>query len=484
MRREKDSLGELDVPDEAYYGIQTVRCASNYQVSDHTYNEYPEVIRAMAEIKKACAMTNAQIGALDSDKAKAICEAADEMIAGKFSGQFPVVIWRSQGTGINMNVNEVLANRANEILTGHRGYDAVHPNSHVNMCQSSNDVFPTAEVIVFRRLLNPLIQAAVKVEKALESKAVEFKYVTRLGRTGFQDAVPMTWGQVFGGWQSSVQRTRIALERIHSTMNEGVLGGTAVGTGMGQLPGYAEHIYENLSKVLGFEMHLVQMHWEAIPDSGVFDAMRNTDRDFIMMDAVKALVSSSARIAHDMTVFSSGPRSGIGEISLEPTGKEIFGYPKESTPYVCEMLLDVMGEVYAASRMMYFAATEGQLDHGSQNSAGFITAIDAIKVATKALEIFARDVVSLVKVNPDVCSRNAELSTSLSTMVGSLFGYPIGVRVAKTAIRDAITCKEAALKEELLSPEVCEEIFDINKLTDRRAMLELFRKYKNLRKIS
>ena len=484
MRREKDSLGELDVPEEAYYGIQTVRCMGNYPVSNHTYNEYPEVTRAIAEIKKACAMTNAQIGALDPTKAKAICTAADEVIAGKFAGQFPVVIWRSQGTGINMNVNEVIANRANEILTGHRGYELVHPNSHVNMCQSSNDVFPTAEVIVFRRLLTPLVSVAKTLEKALEEKAVEFKYVTRLGRTGFQDAVPMTWGQVFGGWQASIQRTRIALEREVAAHNEGVLGGTAVGTGMGQLPGYAEHIYENLTEVVGFEMHLVEMHWEAIPDSGVFDGMRNTDRDFIMMDAVKALVLGAARIAHDLEVFSSGPRSGIGEVTLKATAPGILGYTGESTPYVSEMLLDVAAEVSAASRMTQFAATEGQLDHGSQNSAGFITAIDAIKAATKALEIFARDAVLNVKVNPDVCTRNAELSTSLSTMVGSLFGYPIGVKVAKRAIREGITCKEAALREEVLPAEVCEDIFDVNKLTDRRAMLELFRKYGSFRKVS
>lgn len=484
MRRERDSLGELDVPDDAYYGIQTVRCASNYTVSNHTYNEYPEIIRAMAEVKKACAITNAQIGALNSEKAKAIVAAADEMIAGKFVGQFPVVIWRSQGTGINMNVNEVLANRANEILTGHRGYDQVHPNTHVNMCQSSNDVFPTAETIVFRRLLLPLVDCAEKLEKALEQKAIEFKYVTRLGRTGFQDAVPMTWGQVFGGWQSSIQRVRSDLEHLAQSMNEVVLGGTAVGTGMGQLPGYAERIYENLSDVVGFDMHLVQMRWEVIPDSGVFDGMRNTDHQFIIMDLVKAVVAGAARIANDLCVFSSGPRSGIGEITLMPTGLGTLGYPGESTNYVCEMMQDVLAEVLAASQMTYLASSEGQLDHGSQNSAGIITAIDAIKLATKALDIFTEEVVANVKVNPAVCSRNAELSTSLSTMVSSLFGYPVGTQVAKCAIRDNISCKEAALKEKLLPPDVCDDLFDINKLTDRRAMLELFRKYGALRKVN
>lgn len=483
MRREKDSLGELDVPDEAYYGIQTVRCSNNYQVSRHTYNEYPEVIRAMAEIKKACAMTNAQIGALHPNKAKAIMEAADEIIAGRFIGQFPVVIWRSQGTGVNMNVNEVIANRANEILTGHRGYDEVHPNTHVNMCQSSNDTFPTAEVIVFRRLLLPLVKAAEGLEKVLEDKAIEFKYVTRLGRTGFQDALPMAWGQVFGGWQSSVQRVRTALEKSALNMNEVVLGATAVGTGMGQLPGYAEHVYENLSKVAGFELHYVQMRWEAIPDSGVFDNMRNTDHQFIMMDLVKAVMAAAARIANDLTVFSSGPRAGIGEIALPVFARGTQGYPGETTNYLCEMMQDVLGEVLAACKMTYLASIEGELDHSSQNSAGFITAVDAIKLATHALEIFTREVVSQVQVNAEICTRNAELSTSLSTMVGSLFGYPVGTQVAKAALREGISCKEAALKEGILSQAVCDDLFDIAKLTDRRSMLELFRKYGSLRKV-
>ena len=214
MRIEKDSLGELPVPDEAYYGIQTVRCTGNYAVTSRSYNDYPEVIRAMAEVKKACAMTNVEIGALQQDKADAIISACDEVIAGKLAGQFPVRIYRSQGTGVNMNVNEVIANRANEILTGHRGYDAVHPNSHVNMCQSSNDVFPTAENIVFYRMIGELYEKSYELEEALAAKALEARDAVRLGRTGMQDAVPNTWGQVFGSWQSKVNRRREALKSV------------------------------------------------------------------------------------------------------------------------------------------------------------------------------------------------------------------------------------------------------------------------------
>ena len=206
MRLERDSLGELEVPDNAYYGIQTVRCMHNHAVTDHTFNELPEVIRALAEIKKACAITNAQIGALEPHKAEAIIQACDEVIAGQFADQFPINIWRSHGTGANMNMNEVLANRANEILTGHKGYDTVHPNTHVNMCQSSNDVYPTVQFIVLYRLIGEVLESTKLLEKTLGEKAVEFKDIVRIARTCLQDAVPNTFGQVFGGWQHMIYR--------------------------------------------------------------------------------------------------------------------------------------------------------------------------------------------------------------------------------------------------------------------------------------
>lgn len=478
MRREKDSLGELDIPDEAYYGIQTVRCANNYLVSDHTYNEYPEIVKAVAEIKKACAMTNLECGLLDKDKADAIIKAAEEVASGLFQGQFPVNIWRSQGTGVNMNVNEVIANRANEILTGHKGYDAVHPNTHVNMCQSSNDVFPTAEIIVFRRALEPLILDLKALEDLLASRAVELRDAIRLGRTGFQDAVPMTWGQVFGGWQSSIRRVRTSLEKMRLHLSTGVLGGTAVGTGMGLLPGYAENIYKNLSSVLGFDIRLVHLDDELILDSAVFDGMRNADEHFILMDCLKAVAAAVARIAQDILIFSSGPRSGIGELYFEPESKD-----KEAVRS-CEMVLDVFGEVLATENMALLSSAAGQLDHGSQNSAGLISILDSIKLLEEAVVEFSVKCLRVVEVNYELCKRNAELSTSLSTIIGTLFGYPTGTAIAKRAIREGISCKEAALREKILPEDVCEELFDITRLTNRKTMVELIKKYRNYRKIS
>ncbi|MCI5850501.1 MAG: lyase family protein [Sutterellaceae bacterium] len=332
MRLETDALGEMEIPDDAYYGIQTTRTAANYAVSPHTYGEYMEIVRAVAEVKKACAMTNEEIGALDPRKSRAIQQAADEVIAGKFDGQFPVNVWRSQGTGVNMNVNEVIGNRANEILTGKKGREEIHPNTHVNMCQSSNDVFPTAENIVIYKGIGLVSDSLRHLEETLGGKAFEFRDTVRLGRTGLQDAVPMTWGQVFGGWQSEIQRARKALEAYRPVFQGVVLGGTVLGTGMGQQPGYSERIYGNLSRVLGYDVHPVAMEREVIPDSALFDGMRNTDHHASLMDLLKAAATAMGRIANDLMIFSSGPSAGIRELFLPEVARGRSGIRAKPRP--------------------------------------------------------------------------------------------------------------------------------------------------------
>lgn len=484
MRIEKDSLGELPVPDQAYYGIQTVRCSNNYDITERTYNDYPEVIRAMAEIKKACARTNAQIGALDFRKAQAIEKTCDEIIAGKFADQFPVRIYRSQGTGVNMNVNEVIANRANEILTGHKGYDAVHPNTHVNMCQSSNDVFPTCEAIIFYRLISRLNERFLAFETLLNEKALEFKDAVRLGRTGLQDAVPNTWGQIFGGWHSMIRRNRLELLDYRSVFQDVVLGGTAIGTGMGQQPGYDEHIYANLSEAAGFPIRKMHCPDEVIPDSAVFDGMRNTDHHMKLAAHVKALATALGRIGCDLMLMSSGPKAGLREITLPKTDIGALGYPGEVTPYVARLMMEIAHTSIGTEQMTTFAADEEQLDHGSVNSGGFIALVDMMELLSDGCVLFGEKCISGIRVNREICRKNAELSGSLSTMVSALFGYPTGVAIAKQALKEGISCKEAAEKDKLLPPDAIEELFDIQKLTDRASTVAMFEKYGKFRKIS
>lgn len=482
MRIEKDSLGELPVPDDAYYGIQTVRCANNHCVTDHTFTELPEVIRALAEIKKACAMTNAQINALDKHKAEAIIKACDEVISGTFNDQFPINIWRSHGTGANMNMNEVLANRANEILTGHKGYDAVHPNTHVNMCQSSNDVYPTVQFIVLYRLIGQALESVKYLEDALGEKAFEFKDIVRIARTCLQDAVPNTFGQVFGGWQHMIYRSRKKLEAYREDFKEVVLGATAVGTGMGQLPGYSEHIMSNLSKVLGYEVHWPYWKDEVIKDSAAFDAMQNCDHSMILGGYLKALTCGAARICADLCILSSGPRAGFCELIL-PKAFSTVSTPAVNYPYIPEMVFQIMQQSIVADHAATLTVNENDSDEAITDSASFLGAIETLHSIIDGFRIFTDQCIKGIKVNKAKVLENAEMSTSLATMVSSLFGYTVGTQIAHKAWNEGISCKAAALEDHLLDKEVAEELFDLKKLTDREAMVEMFRRYGQIRHI-
>lgn len=474
MRIERDSLGEMQVPDEAYFGIQTVRCAVNHAVTRHTFCELPCVIRALAEIKKACAITNAEIGALEKNKADAICKACDEMIAGKFNDQFPINIWRSHGTGANMNANEVIANRANEILTGHKGYEEIHPNTHVNMCQSSNDVYPTVQSIVLYRLSLKALDSVKDLESALGAKALEYKDVVRLGRTCLQDAVPNTFGQVFGGWQHMIHRHRKHLEYVVPGFQEVVLGATVLGTGMGEMPGYHEAVIKNLSDVLGWKVRRPEWSEELVPDSALFDAMQNCDHTVVLGGVLKALSLAAARICTDLRILASGPKKGFGEIDLPAKAEE------DEVP---ELIFEIMQRAVTADHVAALTVNENDSDEAITDSASFLGAIETLSSISTGFKDFAHKCISGITVNRERAAQNARLSTSLATMVSALFGYQIGTKIAKKAWNEKISCEEAAIEAGLLPEETAKELFDIRKLTDRKAMVEMFKKYGELRHV-
>lgn len=480
MRIEKDALGQLEIPDDAYYGIQTVRCTANHAVTQHSFEELPQVIRALAEIKKACAITNEETGALDQKKAEAICQACDEVIAGKFNNQFPINIWRSHGTGANMNANEVIANRANEILTGHKGYDAVHPNTHVNMCQSSNDVYPTVQSIVIYRQISRALESIKVLEKQLGEKALEFKDVVRLGRTCLQDAVPNTFGQVFGGWQHMIYRHRKHLENYQPAFQSVVLGATVLGTGMGQMPGYHEHIMGNLSRVLGYEVNWPTWEDEVIADSAVFDAMQNCDYSVVLGGILKALTLAAARICEDLRILSSGPKAGFGEINLP--GQNADGHDDENS-VIPELMFEIMQRAITADHVAALTVNENDSDEAITDGASFMGIMETLETVEKGFKIFAHECIRGITVNGDRVTYNAKMSTSLATMVSALFGYETGTRIAHKAWDEGISCEEAAEETGLLPADVAHELFDISKLTKRDAMVEMFRKYGKLRHV-
>ena len=477
MRKEVDGLGEIPVPDGAYWGASTQRRLQSYYINDRTFNDLPEVVRALAEIKKACAKTNREIGMLEPHKAQAIMQACDEVIEGRFQGQFPVDAWVSHGTGANMNVNEVIANRANELLTGALGSEEVHPNTHVNMCQSSNDAYPTAESIVLYREFAELIARYEALTKLLAERAVEFKRTVRLGRTCLQDAVPMTFGQLFAGWQSMTERHLQALRRHAEGLQHVMLTATVLGTGIGLLPGFRERIFDNLSEIVGFRVELSRMPDEVIKDSALFDESQNCDGFMVLMGVVKGAATAIGRIAADIALFGSGPKAGFGEFILDTEPAEDGIAPAE----VPEIVLRVKQQVCIAEHIATLAVNNDDLDLAVTTGSTFINVFESIKLLHAAVELLTERVIRTVRGNEELTHRNAEYSTSLATMAGSLFGYPMGTHIAHAAFDERLSCKQICLREKLLPPEVADEIFDVEKMCDAEATTEMFRKYSKLR---
>lgn len=477
MRKETDGLGEVLVPDEAYWGASTQRRLQSYYINDRTFNDLPQVVRALAEIKKACAKTNEEIGMLEPHKAHAIMQACDEVIAGKFQGQFPVDAWVSHGTGANMNVNEVIANRANELLTGAKGTDEVHPNTHVNMCQSSNDVYPTAESIVLYREFDVLIKRYEELVKLLGQRALELKDTIRLGRTCLQDAVPMTFGQLFGGWQCMASRHLQSLKRHQQGLSHVMLTATVLGTGIGLLPGFKQRIFDNLSEVVGFNIQLSRMPGEAIKDSALFDESQNCDGFMVLMGTVKGAATALGRIAADIALFSSGPGAGFNEFLIDD---EVFedGISAAEVP---EIVLRVKQQVCIAEQLATLAVNNDDLDLAVTTGSTFINVFESLKWLQTATQLFADRVIRNVRVNSELTRCNAEYSTSLATMASSLFGYPIGTKIAHAAFDERLTCKQVCLREKLLPPEVADDVFDVAKMCDADETAAMFHKYDNLR---
>lgn len=477
MRKEFDGLGEVLVPDTAYWGASTQRRLQAYYVNDRVFNDLPQVVRALAEIKKACAKTNMEIGMLEPHKAQAIMQACDEVVDGQFQGQFPVDAWVSHGTGANMNVNEVIANRANELLTGHKGSEEVHPNTHVNMCQSSNDVYPTAENIVLYREIDCLIKQYEALDDLLGQRAMEFNQTVRLGRTCLQDAVPMTFGQLFGGWQCMVRRHLQALKSKRDGLSHVALTATVLGTGIGLLPGFKQKIFGNLSEVLGFEVQLSQMKEEVIKDSALFDESQNCDGFMVLMGVLKGAATALGRIAADVLLFSSGPKTGFHEFILDQSIGE-DGIASEDVP---EIVLRVKQQVCIAEQIATFAVNNDDLDLAVTTGSTFINVLEALKLLQKATELITERMLRTVKVNAELTHRNAEYSTSLATMASSLFGYPMGTKIAHAAFDERISCKQVCLREGLLPPEVADDIFDVKKMCDADEMVSMVHKYNDLR---
>jgi len=449
-RTESDSMGTIEVPANVYWGAQTQRSLHHFNIGRDTMP--PELIRAFAILKKAAALVNQDLGKLPADKAKLIAGAADEVIAGKLADQFPLRIWQTgSGTQTNMNVNEVIANRAIELAGGVLGSkNPIHPNDHVNMSQSSNDTFPAAmHIAAAERVHNALIPAIRTVRDALDAKAKEFAEVVKIGRTHLQDAVPLTVGQEFSGWVSLLQRDVHRLEQALEGLYELAIGGTAVGTGLNTHPEFAERAAQKIAGLTG-------LPFRSHPNK--FAALSAHDELVFAQGAMQTLAASLMKIANDIRWLASGPRCGLGELVIPENEPGSSIMPGKVNPTQCEAMTMVAVQVHGATAAIGFAGSQGNFELNVFKPVMIYNFLHSVTLITDACHGFVEFMVKGIELNRDRIDWYVNNSLMLVTALAPKIGYDKAAKVAHTAHVEHSSLKEAALKLGYLSGEEFDQI--------------------------
>ena len=450
-RIEHDSIGDREVPDEAYYGVQTLRATENFRITGLSL--HPEMINSLVLIKKAAAITNREIGILDPAIAEAIVKACDEIIEGSFRSSFVVdPIQGGAGTSLNMNANEVIANRAIELLGGKKGdYGMVHPNDHVNLSQSTNDVIPTAGKMTTMRLLMNLRIQLICLELALSKKAGEFHHVIKMGRTQMQDAVPIRLGQEFRAYADAIRRDVGRIEKAAEEMRPINMGGTAIGTGVNADAAYLERIVPAINEVS--ELQFVQA-------DNLIDATQNLDPFVAVSGAVKTCAVTLSKIANDIRLMSSGPRTGFGEINLpaKQNGSSIM--PGKVNPVIPEVVNQVAFNVIGNDMTITLAAEAGQLELNAFEPIIFYNLFQSIDTLGFAVETFVDNCVTGITANEARCREHVENSVGVVTTLAPIIGYQQAADIAKRALAENRPVRDVILEEKLLSPEEVDRVLD------------------------
>lgn len=456
-RTEKDSIGAKNIPEDVYYGVQTLRAAENFHITG--LNMHPEIINSLAYIKKAAAITNCEIGLLDKKKANAIVQACDEIIAGQFHDDFIVdPIQGGAGTSLNMNANEVIANRAIEILGGQKGdYSIVHPNDHVNCGQSTNDVIPTAGKMTSLRLLENLKKELLRLHEALSQKAEEFDHVIKMGRTQMQDAVPIRLGQEFRAYSVAVMRDIHRMDKAMDEMRALNMGGTAIGTGINADETYLLRIVPNLSEVSN--MSFVQAF-------DLIDATQNLDPFVAVSGAIKACAVTLSKIANDLRLMSSGPRAGFNEINLpaKQNGSSIM--PGKVNPVIPEVVNQVAFNIIGNDVTITMAAEAGQLELNAFEPIVFYCMFQSIDTLAYAVQTFIDNCVLGITANETRCRYLVENSVGIITAICPHVGYQKAADIAKNAIKTGESVRNLILQEGLMTEEDLEGILDPVSMTE------------------
>jgi fumarate hydratase, class II len=444
-RTETDSMGPIAVPADRYYGAQTARSLIHFAIGQDTMPA--ELIRAFGILKKAAALVNQDLGKLPADKAKLIAQAADEVISGRFNDHFPLHVWQTgSGTQTNMNVNEVIGNRAIELAGGVMGSKKpIHPNDDVNMSQSSNDTFPTAmHVAAAAETSRRLLPAVEKLRDALEAKAQEFGPIVKIGRTHLQDATPLTVEQEFSGWVSLLDRD---LKRIHEALDglyDLAIGGTAVGTGLNAHPEFAERAAKKISELSG-------LPFRSHPNK--FASLSAHDEIVFASGALKTLAASLMKIANDIRWLASGPRCGLGELSLPENEPGSSIMPGKVNPTQCEALTMVAVQVMGNDAAIGFAGSQGNFELNVFKPVMIFNYLHSVELLTDSCNSFVDHCVVGMEVNRKHMQAHLHNSLMLVTALAPKIGYDNAAKVAKIAHKDHQSLRETAIKLGLLSGE-------------------------------
>ncbi|MEJ5261282.1 MAG: class II fumarate hydratase [Ignavibacterium sp.] len=460
-RIEKDTMGEIQVPSDKYYGAQTARSLMNFKIGGDRFPR--EMIRALGILKKAAAMTNKELGTLPAEKADLIIKAAEEVIDGKLDEHFPLVVWQTgSGTQTNMNANEVIANRAIEMAGGELGSKKpIHPNDDVNKAQSSNDTFPTAmHIAAVEQIHHRLIPMVTKLRDALQKKSEEFKDIIKIGRTHLMDAVPLTLGQEFSGY---VQMLTNGLERIDAALPrlyELALGGTAVGTGLNTHPKFAELSAKKIAEITGLPF---------VTARNKFEALATHDALVEFHGVLKTLAASLMKIANDIRWLGSGPRCGLGELHLPENEPGSSIMPGKVNPTQSEAMTMVCAQVFGNDVAVNIGGSSGNFELNVFKPVIIFNVLNSIRLLSDACESFTDHCVVGIEANVENIRKHVENSLMLVTALNPVIGYDNAAKVAKKAHAENKTLKQAAVELGLLTPEKFDEIVRPEKMIGPKA---------------
>lgn len=450
-RTEADFLGEMPLPADLLYGIQTARALDNFPITGVQLSHFPELVNALALVKKACALSNCDMGVIDQPRAEAIVAGCDEILSGQHHSAFVVdMIQGGAGTSTNMNANEVIANLALRFL-GHApgDYRHLHPNDHVNLSQSTNDVYPTAMRLAVLSQCAPLIAAQTRLQRAFEDKAQEFVSVLKVGRTQLQDAVPMTLGMEFAAFAATIENDIACVAQQSELLKEVNLGGTAIGTGINAPAGYSEFAVARLTDISGFRLSAAKNLIEAASDVGAFVTFSG---------ALKRAAVKLSKICNDLRLLSSGPRAGLGEITLPAVQPGSSIMPGKVNPVIPEVVNQVAYQVIGNDLTVTFAAEAGQLQLNAMEPVILFNVMQSMRILTQAIKVLTDRCVTRIEANAERCDLLLTNSVVVSTALVPILGYEEAARIAKIAMARGRTVSETVQDLGVMTGKRFEEI--------------------------